>query len=67
METAYLCSNCGASVILNDDSDCKCCFCGTKFREDNVIDRPNGGFYVGALSPFTLRTITCINCGKTMG
>ena len=67
METAYLCSNCGASVILNDDSDSKCCFCGTKFREDNVIDRPNGGFYVGTLSPFHLRTINCKSCGKTMG
>ncbi|MBR5938861.1 MAG: hypothetical protein IKZ90_11450 [Clostridiales bacterium] len=67
METAYLCSNCGASVILNDDSACKCCFCGTEFHERNVIDRPNGGFYVGALTPSNLRTITCRSCGKTMG
>ena len=66
MEKAFLCPGCGASVILKDGPVEACCFCGAKLVEKDVKDRPEGGFYFGALDKASLSVGTCRQCGKKM-
>lgn len=66
MEKAYLCPTCGASVILNGETDPACCFCKSALSEENEIAQPEGGFYAAGPVSSEVRRLTCYKCGKSM-
>ena len=66
MERAYLCPKCKAEVILDEGSSSACCFCGTSFSENDILLRPDAGFYIHDLKRERKEVIRCLECGKDM-
>lgn len=66
MEQAYVCPNCKAEIILEEEGISACCFCGTEVKLNQTKEKTDGGFYVRDVARAIRETCTCRSCSRTM-